>query len=199
MRQAKVSPSPAYRAGREKRSRLLDAAVPIFRQRGINGASLADIAVRADAVPSQITYYFGTKEALFVEAACRELLYLAADAERASSQETSEAQYVETMVRSVVAASGLKLFIEALSVVRQRPQLGSLVEETIERLDVESARALQEFLSRSGQPANTNNGMPARRFWVVAIGMAVRGMATNESTESLTSEMLKILRLDAAG
>lgn len=199
MAQQKISSVRGYRSGREKRSRLIDAAVPFFRQSGINGASLADIAKEAQAVPSQITYYFGTKEALFVEAACRELLYLAANAEQASSRETTESSYVEAMVRHVVAAPGLKLFIEALSVVRQRPELGKLVEETIERLDTESARALQEFLSRSGQPPDTNNGMPARRFWVVAIGMSVRGMATSESTEDLTSEMLKILRLNAAG
>ena len=28
---------------------------------------------------NQMTYYFGTKEALFVEAACREMLYVARD------------------------------------------------------------------------------------------------------------------------
>jgi len=60
-------------AGRAMRSRLLDAASRLFREKGLAGVSIADIAEAADAFPSQITYYFRTKEALFVEAACRDV------------------------------------------------------------------------------------------------------------------------------
>ena len=58
-------------AGRQMRSRLLDGASRLFKERGLAGTSISDIAAAADAFPSQITYYFRTKEALFVEAACR--------------------------------------------------------------------------------------------------------------------------------
>ena len=50
--------------------------------------SIADIAAAADAFPSQITYYFRTKEALFVEAACRDMLYVARAAEQAALRPT---------------------------------------------------------------------------------------------------------------
>ena len=59
-------------AGRQMRSRLLDGASRLFKERGLAGTSISDIAAAADAFPSQITYYFRTKEALFVEAACRD-------------------------------------------------------------------------------------------------------------------------------
>ena len=62
-------------AGRQMRSRLLDGASRLFKERGLAGTSISDIAAAADAFPSQITYYFRTKEALFVEAACRDMLY----------------------------------------------------------------------------------------------------------------------------
>ena len=65
-------------AGRQMRSRLLDAASRLFKERGLAAVSIADIAATADAFPSQITYYFRTKEALFVEAACRDVLYVPA-------------------------------------------------------------------------------------------------------------------------
>ena len=61
-------------AGRKTRYLLLDAASPLFRERGLAGTSISDIATAANAFPSQITYYFRTKEALFVECACRDLL-----------------------------------------------------------------------------------------------------------------------------
>src|SRR5207244_1863188 len=71
-------------AGRQMRSRLLDGASRLFRERGLAGTSISDIAAAADAFPSQITYYFRTKEALFVESACREMLSLARAPEESS-------------------------------------------------------------------------------------------------------------------
>src|SRR3954452_18053241 len=71
-------------AGRKMRSLLLDAASPLFRERGLSGISITEIATAANAFPSQITYYFRTKEALFVECACRDLLYLARATEQAA-------------------------------------------------------------------------------------------------------------------
>src|SRR5436190_16582251 len=76
-------------AGRQMRSRLLDSASGLFKQRGLSGTSIADIAAAADAFPSQITYYFRTKEALFVEAACRDVLYAAHAAEQAARKACS--------------------------------------------------------------------------------------------------------------
>src|ERR1700724_4215374 len=69
-------------AGRQMRSRLLDAASRLFKQRGLAAVSIADIAAAADAFPSQVTYYFRTKEALFVEAGCRDGLYVGRAAEQ---------------------------------------------------------------------------------------------------------------------
>src|SRR5512145_2021894 len=80
-------------AGREMRSRLLDAASRLFRERGLAGTSISDIAAAADAFPSQITYYFRTKEALFVEAACREILYAGSAAEAAAANARTPAEY----------------------------------------------------------------------------------------------------------
>ena len=96
-------------AGRKMRSLLLDAASPLFRERGLSGASITDIAAAADAFPSQITYYFRTKEALFVEAACREVLYVARQAEIAASSAATGSDYNRRLVESVVGSAGLAL------------------------------------------------------------------------------------------
>src|SRR6478609_8216247 len=80
-------------AGRQMRSRLLDAASRLFKERGLAAVSIADIAAAADAFPSQITYYFRTKEALFVEAACRDVLYVARAAEQHAGKQLSPPAY----------------------------------------------------------------------------------------------------------
>src|SRR5712675_770294 len=82
-------------AGRAMRSRLLDAASRLFREKGLTGVSIADIAAAADAFPSQITYYFRTKEALFVEAACRDVLYVGRAAEQHAGKQLSPSDYTK--------------------------------------------------------------------------------------------------------
>src|SRR4029450_8822472 len=137
-------------AGREMRSRLLDAASGLFKESGLAGVSIADIAAGADAFPSQITYYFRTKEALFVEAACRDILHIAARAEKAAARARTPKAYAAALVDSVVGADELVLFVEALILTRQRPDLVPQIARTIERLHVEGARAYARGRARRG-------------------------------------------------
>ena len=191
---AVLVPSPiTEKPGPRMRSKLLDAAARRFKASGFSDVSMAEIAADAGAFPSQVTYYFGSKEALFVEAACREMLYLARDAEVASSKRDVGDAYLETMVNTVVGAPGLNLFVEALALAHRRPDLRSQVERTFERLDAESGRALDEHRARRGW-RQVHNPVPAHRFWVIALGMGARGGATGESREALVAEMLAMLR-----
>src|SRR5216684_4653849 len=48
-------------AGRQMRSRLLDAASRLFKERGLAAVSIADIAATADAFPSQISITFAPR------------------------------------------------------------------------------------------------------------------------------------------
>src|SRR3954454_16736157 len=115
-------------AGRAMRSRLLDAASRLFREKGLSGVSVADIAEAADAFPSQITYYFRTKEALFVEAACRDVLYVGRAAEQAALQAQTPRDYTRALVETVTATDSVAFFTEALTLTRRRQDLAPLVE-----------------------------------------------------------------------
>ena len=192
-RAAALIEAPPAKPGQRMRSKLLDAAAARFKADGFADVSVAEIAADAGAFPSQVTYYFGSKEALFVEAACREMLYLAREAEVASSAKDVGDAYLETMVRTVVGAPGLNLFVEALALAHRRPDLQAQAQRTFERLDAESGRALDEHRARRGWRAD-HNAIPAHRFWVIALGMGARGGATGESREDLAAEMLAMLR-----
>src|SRR5205085_1221026 len=113
----------------------------LFREHGLSGTSISDIAAAADAFPSQITYYFRTKEALFVEAACRDMLYVARAAEQAALQAHTPRDYTRALVESVTATDSVAFFAEALTLTRRRQDLAPLVERTIERLHGEGLRA----------------------------------------------------------
>lgn len=182
--------------GKRMRSRLLDAAVELFKAKGLSAVSVAEIATVADAFPSQVTYYFRTKEALFVEAACREVLYVARQAELAAAGAASGGDYNRRLVETVVGSPGLALFVEALSLTRRRQDLAPLVERTFERLHAEGDRAYGETRHRHGwseaQPAAT----VARRFWTLALGVTLREGATEATVQEAVDEMTALLRIE---
>src|SRR5262249_50435197 len=129
---AEADPKHAVRAtrsaGRKMRSLLLDAASRLFKERGLSGTSISDIATAADAFPSQIPYYFRTKEALFVEAACRDMLYLARATEQAALKTHTPREYTRALVETVTATDSVAFFAEALALTRRRQDLAPLVE-----------------------------------------------------------------------
>ena len=200
---SKVRPLKAMRAvrepGKRMRSRLLDAAVTLFKDQGLAGVAVADIAAAAGAFPSQITYYFRTKEALFVEAACREVLYVARQAEEAAAGAASGPHYNRVLVETVVGSPGLALFVEALSLTRRRQDLVPQVERTFERLHAQGDRAYAETKARRGWSGGDDPAVTARRFWTLALGVALRDGATGATTQEAVDEMLALMRHSANG
>src|SRR3954463_9528914 len=180
-------------AGRKMRSLLLDAASPLFRERGLSGTAITDIAAAADAFPSQITYYFRTKEALFVECACRDLLYLARATEQAALKARTPREYTQALAETVTATDSIAFFAEALTLTRRRQDLAPLVERTIERLHGEGLRAYSNQIERHGWSTLRDPDATSRRFWAVAIGVMVEGYAMGRSADELSSEMLRVL------
>jgi len=180
-------------AGRKMRSLLLDAASPLFRERGLSGTSITDIAAAADAFPSQITYYFRTKEALFVECACRDLLYLARATEQAALKARTPREYTHALAETVTASDSIAFFAEALTLTRRRQDLAPLVERTIERLHSEGARAYASQVARHGWRSLRAPDESSRRFWAVAVGVILEGYAMGRSPDELCGEMLRVL------
>lgn len=179
--------------GKRMRSRLLDAAVELFKAKGLSAVSVAEIAAAAGAYPSQVTYYFRTKEALFVEAACREVLYVARQAEAAAAGARTGHDYNRRLVETVIGSPGLALFVEALSLTRRRQDLAPLIERTFERLHAEGDRAYAEVRASRGWDVGEDAATVARRFWTLALGVALREGATEATLEEAVEEMVALL------
>ena len=180
-------------AGRQMRSQLLDAASSLFKERGVAGVSIAEIAAAADAFPSQITYYLRTKEALFVEAACRDVLYVARAAEQNAGKQLSPNDYTRSLVESVMRTDAVGFFVEAMTLTRRRQDLAPLVERTVERLHSEGLRAYAAEMIARGWHSRLDPETSARRFWAITIGVTIEGHAMGRSFEDLVAEMLRLL------
>ncbi len=176
------------------RSLLLDTALDLFRSQGLAATSVAQIATAAGAFPSQVTYYFRTKEALFVEVACREVLRAALVTEKAAGRMRTISSYVEALVVEVAHAEGMALFIEALTLARRRQDLALLIARTVERLHVEGAHAYAAMRAKRGWPLTDDPALRARRFWALSLGVILRDAATGASADQSTREILNLLR-----
>ena len=181
----------------ENRARILTEAARLFRERGLSGSSISDIAAAADAFPSQITYYFRTKEALFVETACRDMLYLARETEQAALKAHTPREYTHALAETVTATDSVAFFAEALTLTRRRQDLAPLVERTIERLHGEGARAYASQVERHGWRSLRAPEESSRRFWAIAIGMIVEGFAMGRAADEMCSELLRALGAQA--
>ncbi|MGO9356218.1 MAG: TetR/AcrR family transcriptional regulator C-terminal domain-containing protein [Xanthobacteraceae bacterium] len=180
-------------AGQRMRTCLLDHASVLFRARGLSAVAIADIAAAADAFPSQITYYFGSKEALFVEAACRDLLHAARAAEEAAHAASDRHGYFRALVESVIHADALGFFVEAMTLARRRPDLSPLIARTVERLQDEGLRAYAGEMKARGWLSRQDPALLARRFWTVAIGITIEGHATRRPAGLLVTDMMALL------
>jgi AcrR family transcriptional regulator len=191
---ARAMPEPATypratrAAGQQTRRALLDAAATLFDGRGIADVSAAEIARAAGTFPSQVTYYFGSKEALFVESACRGVLYAARDVERAAMRTRTPRSYVRAVVTAALASPALLSFAEAALLVRRRPDLAPLVRETFARLHDEAERAVLESLHRRGWQLRSDAATEARGFWAAILGVVLEGAASGDTFNEATAE-----------
>jgi len=187
-------------SGRRTRSALLDAAAELFGEHGLAGVSLAGIAARADAFPSQVTYYFGSKEALFVEAASREVLHLASRVEAAGSRARTHAAYARALTRVALGSPAMLAFAEAMLLARHRPELSPLVTRTLDRLHAEGARAVRARCREMGWPLRGSGEDVARHFWAAVLGLVLERAASGESFDARAAQaaILATLGIDHA-
>jgi AcrR family transcriptional regulator len=181
-------PRATREAGRQTRRALLDAASRLFAEQGANGVSAAEIAREAGAFPSQVTYYFGSKEALFVEAACRGMLYTAAEVERAGRRSRTPRGYVRACVRTALTAPAVLNFVEAALLVRRRPDLAPPVRDAFARLHTEGERAIVESLAARGWQIRAMPAAEARGFWSAVLGIALERAALGEAFDENTAD-----------
>jgi AcrR family transcriptional regulator len=181
-------PRATRAAGRQTRRGLLDAAGTLFAERGLAGVSQADIAAAAGTFPSQITYYFGSKEALFVEAACRGVLRAATAVEQAGERTRTPRTYVRAMVHTALASPALLTFVEAALLVRRRPELAPRVRETFARLHAEGERAVVENLAKRGWKIRAHPAEEARGFWAAILGVALESAAAGDTFSEASAD-----------
>lgn len=140
---------------RKKIDSILDAALAVFRKMGFDGATIEDVAGRAEVSVGTIYGYFSTKENLLLALVTRHRF--AGAARRRPLVEAPHADVAEAIARyeeSVLDAS-LRTFdrplwkhVQSAWMLQGQAGMGKLMSEMERRLPVERAALLQGFIDR---------------------------------------------------
>ncbi|GAB23283.1 putative TetR family transcriptional regulator [Gordonia polyisoprenivorans NBRC 16320 = JCM 10675] len=181
-------------AGKATRSALLRAAGEVFAEVG-ETASVAQICARADAFPNQVTYYFGSKEQLFVEVACAAVLRAGRHAEQAAASATTVRDYTRTLVETLLGpqSRNVELFTTAMLLVSRRTDLRPHITETLSTLHDRGEAALLDTLVRTGWQLRAEIGVEARAFWSAIFGLTVQNAATGDELGTSVAEAVTVL------
>jgi TetR/AcrR family transcriptional regulator, regulator of cefoperazone and chloramphenicol sensitivity len=189
----------AVRAGSQQtRKEILLAASRLFAERGFADVSAIEVAAAAGVFPNQVTYYFGGKDGLFVEAAGRLILEAGQAAEISARKAKSVREYQKTLAASVLGPGlpAVLAFIEAMLIARRRGDLAPQIKATLERLHEQGARATSELLARKRWRMRTSPAVAAQNFWATMTGVALQMVASGTTTIDGGIDALALVELN---
>ncbi|MDL9938920.1 TetR/AcrR family transcriptional regulator C-terminal domain-containing protein [Gordonia sp. ABSL1-1] len=166
-------------SGKSTRAALLRAATEVFTEHG-ETASVAQVCRHAEVFPNQVTYYFGSKEQLFVEVACAAVLRAGRHAENAARQAATVREYTHELVSTLLGpqARNVELFTTAMMIVSRRNDLREHITDTLRILHDRADAALIATLMRTGWQLYSPIDVETKAFWSAIFGLVVQKSAT---------------------
>jgi AcrR family transcriptional regulator len=156
--------------GRVTRYRIIEQAARLWSESGSAEPSVAEIALAAGVFPNQITYHFGSKDALLVHAAFLRLLHDAKRFESIGEAARDAAAFRRNIARVIHAAPSLPLVARALAAGITTPELGSVIDTHLRILFHQSEYYLRRIANRRGWKLERHIETEVRTFWSAALG-----------------------------
>jgi AcrR family transcriptional regulator len=175
---------PALERGRATRRRILEATARLCLERRGAELSVADIAAAAGVFPNQVTYHFGAKDALLVEAAFLGLLHDAERIEAIGPRSPDAASYRRAVARAVLALPSLPSITRALAAAISKPELAGVVDTHLQLLFRQSERHGNRLIAARGWQVDRPMAVEVRTFWSAALGAVLLARAGVDGSAS---------------
>jgi AcrR family transcriptional regulator len=161
---------PVRERGRRTRTRILTSAMSLFAREGLASVSVAKIARDSGVFPHQITYYFGSKDGLFVHAAFASLMREALRLEPLGLRQRTPEMFRSAMARGALAMRSVPAAVQAMSISRFRPELQPVAEKHLALFFKRAESYLEMVLDRNGWAIDRTPGVETRTFWSAVLG-----------------------------
>ncbi|NMO51776.1 TetR family transcriptional regulator [Actinoplanes sp. TBRC 11911] len=161
---------PVREKGRRTRTHILTSAMALFARDGLEAVSVANIARDAGVFPHQITYYFGSKDGLFVHAALGSLMREALRLEPLGLRQRTPEMFRSAISRAALAMRSVPGAVQAMSISRFRPELHPVAEKHLELFFRRAQSYLEAVLLKNGWSIDRTPGVETRTFWSAVLG-----------------------------
>ncbi|WP_438318780.1 TetR/AcrR family transcriptional regulator C-terminal domain-containing protein [Streptomyces sp. HUAS TT3] len=168
--EAGATPTRSRDRGRATRRLLIEVTAQLCGERPGAEPSVAEIAKAAGVFPNQVTYHFGSKDALLVHAAFLGLLHDARRVERIGRQAPNAAAFRRNVARAVLAMPSLPSAARALAAAISKPELAPVVDRHLQLLFRQSERFVGQLVDSRDWQTRRPLGTEARTFWSTALG-----------------------------
>jgi AcrR family transcriptional regulator len=142
----------------------------LFAARGHADVTVSEIAQAAQVYPNQITHHFGSKDALYVEAAFGLLLRDSERLRSAGRRATTPDAMARMLARTALALPSIPVVVGALAVARDNPAVEPALRTGLGLLFRQSERYLERTLAERGWLASQGVERGVKTFWSAVFG-----------------------------
>lgn len=173
---------PVRVKGRQTRRRILEEAAQLFGHRRLGDVSVNEIARAAGVYPNQVTYYFGSKDALFIHAAFFALLHDAERIEAVGYRMQTVDGFRSAIARTILALPSMPSVAQAVALGSANPDLTGSLGYYLHLLFRQSERYLETLMGERNWSLNRPLPVETRTFWSTVFGAVLLSQAGVKGT-----------------
>jgi TetR/AcrR family transcriptional regulator len=176
---------PPQGAAVDARALLLDAALPLFAERGVAGTTIAGIAARAGVTPAMVHYYFSNRDRL-LDAVAEERLREIVTSVWAPVVATDEVvPMLRGLVKRILEATEANPWLPSLWLREVVSEGGQLRERLLRILPFEYVRHLIATVTGAQRRGEVSPHLEPRLVLLSVIGLTFLPLATMRMWQAL--------------
>ena len=155
----------------ERRREIVAAAARVFKEKGLQGSNLGDVAAAAGADRASLYYYVESKEELFHEVVREAVEANLAEARAIRDSEGTAPEKLRTLIQALMrsyAANYPMLFVYIQENLSHVPDQHAQWAASMRRINKDYERVVIDLLERGVQEGTIRPVAPA---WIVAYGL----------------------------
>lgn len=149
----------------------------LFRDRKYAEVTVSELAEAAGVYPNQITHHFGSKDALYVDAAFGLLLRDTERLQAAGRRATTPEAFRRVLARAALLMPSTTVVVSALALARGNPTVQAAVETGLSVLFRQSERFLEGKLNEHGWGGDQDLDRTVKTFWSAVFGAVLISQA----------------------
>ncbi|SDQ21986.1 TetR/AcrR family transcriptional regulator C-terminal domain-containing protein [Leucobacter chromiiresistens] len=163
--------------GVDTRRRIRDAAMTLFRDRKSADVTVSELAEAAGVYPNQITHHFGSKDALYIDAAFGLLLLDTERLQKAGRRAPTPDALRRVLARTALTMPSTTVVVSALGLARGNPMVQPAIEAGLGLLFRRSERFLERVQREHGWTTDQGIDRATKTFWSAVFGAVLISQA----------------------